>query len=142
MEETIKPGMMLIAEGATFPEHLSLETEAYVPGWRLLKNLDTKGFDRIISQAGWNFFYLAGAVEMSAFGSDPQKTTRKAIKKAIAKLGSKNFNCLEITQLAAKRKLGLPFLNLSAHSRHFQKSILLFADREPEEQNGGSLTAV
>jgi hypothetical protein len=36
------------------------------------------------------------------FGSDEEKTTRKAIKQVVANLKSKNFNCLEITQVAAK----------------------------------------
>lgn len=142
MEETIKPGMILIAEGAILPVQLRLETEPYVDGWRLLKHLETKGFDRIISQAGWSFFYLAGAIEMNAFGSDEKKTARKAIKRIIVKLKSKNFNCLEITQVAAKRFLGLPYLSVSAHSRHFQKSIVLFGDQEPGQQNRNRLAAV
>src|ERR1051326_274573 len=108
MEEIIKPGSMLIAEGAILPESLQFETEPYAYGWRLVKNFDSNGFNQIISQAGWNFFYVAGAIETNAFGSDEKKTTRKAIKQVIAKLRSKNFNCLEITRVAAKRSLGLP----------------------------------
>ena len=121
MEEIIKPGTILIAEGATLPESLLLESEPYVYGWRLVKNFDSTGFNQIISQAGWNFFYVAGAIETNAFGSDEKKTTRKAIKQVISKVRSKNFNCLEITQVTAKRSLGLPYVGVSAHSRHIQK---------------------
>ena len=128
MEETIKSGTMLIAEGAVLPESLRCETEPYAYGWRLVKNFDSLGFNQIISQAGWNFFYIAGAIETSAFGSDKKKTTRKAIKQVIGKLKSKNFNCLEITLVAAKRSLGLPYVSVSAHSRHIQKSMVLFGD--------------
>ena len=128
MEEIIKTGTILIAEGAILPESLLLESEPYAYGWRLVKNLDSKGFDQIISQAGWNFIYLAGAIETNAFGSDEKKTTRKAIKQVIAKTKSKNFNCLEITQVAAKRSLGLPYVSVSAHSRHIQKSMVLSGD--------------
>lgn len=128
MEETIKSGTMLIAEGAILPEALKFETEPYAYGWRLVKNLDSHGFNQIISQAGWNLFYIAGAIETNAFGSDEKKTTRKAIKQVIAKLSSKNFNCLEITQVTAKRSLGLPSVSVSAHSRHIQKSMLLFGE--------------
>jgi hypothetical protein len=53
--------------------------------------------DQIISQAGWNFFYIAGVIETKAFGSDEKKTIRKAIKQVIAKL------------------------SVSAHSRHIQE---------------------
>lgn len=125
MEETIKTGTLLIAEGAILPDSLVLESEPYAYGWRLVKNLDSKRFDQIISQAGWNFIYLAGAIETNAFGSDEKKTTRKAVKQVIAKMKSKNFNCLEIIQVVAKRSLGLPYVSVSAHSRQIQKSMLL-----------------
>lgn len=125
MGETIKTGTLLIAEGTILPESLLLESEPYAYGWRLVKNLDSKEFDNMISQAGWNFIYLAGAIETNAFGSDEKKTTRKAIIQVIAKLRSKKFNCLEITQVAAKRSLGLPYVSVSAHSRQIQKSLFI-----------------
>jgi hypothetical protein len=125
MEETIKIGSLIIAEGTLLPESMLIESEPYINGWRLIKNLDSKGFDQIISRAGWNFIYLAGAIETSAFGSDEKKTTHKAIKKVIANLGSRKFNCLEITQVTAKRSIGFPCMSVSAHSRQIQKSILL-----------------
>lgn len=128
MEEVIKSGDLLIAEGANLPESMQLETEPYAYGWRLVKNFDLKEFRQIINQAGWNFFYIAGAVETNAFGSDEKKTTRKAIKQLIAKLKAKNFNCLEITQVETRRSLGMPYVSVSAHSRHIQKSIVLFGD--------------
>jgi hypothetical protein len=76
---------------------------------------------QIISQTGWNFFYIAGVIEAKSFGSDEKKTTCKAIKQVIANLESKNFNCLEITRVAAKRLLGLPYVSVSAHLRHIQE---------------------
>jgi hypothetical protein len=121
MADTIKPGTILITEDALLPEFLLLESEPYAYGWRLVKKLDSNGLDQIISQAGWNFFYIAGVIETNAFGSDEKKTTRKAIKRIIANLKSKNFNCLEITRVAAKRSLGLPYVSVSAHSRHIQE---------------------
>jgi hypothetical protein len=121
MTYTIKPGTILITEGAILPASLLLESEPYVYGWRLVKNVDSNGLDQIISQAGWKFFYIAGVVETNAFGSDEKKTTRKAIKQILENLKSKNFNCLEIARVAAKRSLGLPYVIVSAHSRHIQE---------------------
>jgi hypothetical protein len=121
MADTIKPGTILITEGALLSESLLLESEPYGYGWRLVKNLDSSGLDKIIGQAGWDFFYMASAVETNAFSSDEKKTTRKAIKKIIANLKSKNFNCLEITRVTAKRSLGLLYVSVSAHSRHIQE---------------------
>jgi hypothetical protein len=121
MADTIKPGTILITEGAILPESLLLESEPYGYGWRLVKNLDSRGLDKIIGQAGWDFFYIASVVETNAFSSDEKKTTRKAIKKIIANLKSKNFNRLEITRVTAKRSLGLLYVSVSAHSRHIQE---------------------
>ena len=121
MADTIKPGTILITEGALLPESLLLESEPYAYGWRLVKKLDSNGLDQIISQAGWNFFYIAGVIETNVFGSNEKKTTRKAVKRIIANLKSKNFNCLEITRVTAKRSLGLLYMSVSAHSRHIQE---------------------
>ncbi len=63
MADTIKIGTILIAEGARIPESLLLESEPYAKGWRLVKNLDSNGLDQIMSQAGWNFFYIAGGLK-------------------------------------------------------------------------------
>ena len=121
MAYTIKPRTILITEGVLLPESLLLESEPYGYGWRLIKNLDSDGLDKIISQAGWNFFYIASLIETNVFGSDEKKTTRMAIKRIIAKLKSKNFNGLEITRVAAKRSLGLLYVNVSGQSRHIQE---------------------
>jgi hypothetical protein len=121
MADTIKPRTILITEGALLPESLLLESEPYAYGWRLVKNLDSRGLDQIIGQAGWNLFYIASVVETNAFGSDEKKTTLKAIKQIIANLKSKNFNCMEITRVTAKRSLGLLYVSVSAHSRHIQE---------------------
>jgi hypothetical protein len=121
MVNTIKTGTILIAERALLSESLLIESELYVYGWRLVKNLDSKDLDQLVSNAGWNIFYIAGVIETNVFGSDEKKTTRKAIKEVIAKLKSKNFNCLEITQVTAKRSRGLPYVSISVHSRHIQE---------------------
>ena len=126
MEETIKAGTILIAEGAPLPESLRLESEPYSDGWRVLKHADGDGLGRAIGTAGWNFFYMAGARTASAFGAHEEKTTRKAIRQVIADARSKHFNCLEITRVTAKRFLGLPYMSVSAHSRHIQESLILF----------------
>ena len=121
MADTIKSGTILITEGALLPETILFESEPYAYGWRLVENIDSNGLDQIIRQAGWNFFYIAGVIETNVFGSDEKKTTRKAIKKIIANLKSKKFNCLEITRVAAKQSMGLLYVSVSARSRHIQE---------------------
>jgi hypothetical protein len=130
MANTIAMGAILIAEGTPLPEFVLCESEPYVYGWRLVKNLDSKGLDQIISEAGWGFSYIAGVIEKNVFGSDEKKTARKAIKQVIAILKSKNFNCLEITKMDAKRSQGLPYVTVAAHLRHIQKGHALSRSQE------------
>jgi hypothetical protein len=82
--------------------------------------------DREIHEAGWTFFCLAGEIKATVFGFDAQKVVRRAVKRILAKLKSERFNSLEITQVASKRFLGLPYATVSACSRHIQESVFLF----------------
>jgi hypothetical protein len=128
MADNIKPGTVLIAEDIQLPESLLFESEPYADGWRLVRNLDSNAMDKRVSKAGWNFFYMAGALKESAFGSDGEKTTRQAISRVLRKMKSRNFNCLEITQVAVKRFLAMPYVSVSAHWRHIQEGRLLAAN--------------
>ena len=125
MAEKINAGTVLIKAGTILPEGLQLDSEQYSKGWKLLKNLDGKGLDRKISEAGWTLFFIANEVNATAVGSDLEKTTRRAVKKVIAHMKSERFNCLEVVQVAGKRFLGLPYVAVSAHPRHIQESMSL-----------------
>ena len=127
MANRIEIGNILIAEGTFLPDSLQLESEPYAHGWRLIKNLNSSGVDQAVGKAGWNFFYVAGVIETTALGSDDRNSTRKAIKQVIAKIKLKKFNCLEITRVAMKRFLGVPYVSVSAHARHIQESQFLSA---------------
>jgi hypothetical protein len=136
MAEKINAGTILIKEGTLLPECLQLESEPYSKGWRLVKNLDAKGLDRKIHQAGWTLFFMANEVNATAAGSDPENTTRRAVKRAIAHIKSDRLNCLEITHVAVKRFLGHCYASVTAHPRHIQESIYLFHPKYVTE--GGS----
>ena len=126
MPDTIKTGTVLFKDCTLLPEALRLESEPCAPGWRLVKGLDGYGLGRKIEAAGWTFFWLAGEIKTIVFGLDQQKTVRRAVKRILAKLKSEKFNSLEITQVAWKRFLGVPYASVSAHSRHIQESMFLF----------------
>jgi len=86
--EKINTGTILIKEGTLLPEGLQLESDPYLKGWRLVKNLGSSGMDRQLCEAGWTFFYMAGEVDAMVFGSESEKTTRRAVKKVIANMKS------------------------------------------------------
>lgn len=125
MTDKIKTGTVLIKDGALLPEALQIESESCVPGWRLVKDLNGYALDRKVHEAGWTFFFLAGEIGTIAFGTDKPSMFRRAIKRILASPRSKPFNSLEITRVAYKRFLGLPYMIVGAQSRHVQEAMVL-----------------
>jgi hypothetical protein len=132
MRETIMPGTILIKEGVLLPGGMQIESEACVPGWRLVKNLDGYGFDRAIRKLGWNFFCLAQDIKVSAIGSRASSRINRGIKRFATRVSAEGFNALEITRVSAKSFLGVPYVSMSARSRHVQQSMFLVRDNETQ----------
>ena len=114
---------IFIKEGTPLPANLPIESEAFLPGWRVVKNLDRSTLARNIEGANWSFFYLAGEIRATVLGRDRSGTLRRAVKCVLAKQEGQKFNSLEITKVVSKRFLGIPFMSVTAHSRHFQQGI-------------------
>ena len=130
MAETIKAGTILFKDGTFLPDALQFESEPCATGWRLVKDLDGYGLDRKIREAGWTFFCIAGEIKSIVFGFEGQTSVRRAVKRMLARLKSEKFNSLEITRVASKRFLGVPYVSASARSRHIQESLFLFCDKD------------
>ena len=130
MAETIDTGTILFKDETFLPDALQFDSEHCVTGWRLVKDLDGYGLDRKIRDAGWRFFCIAGEIKAIVLGLEGQKNVRRAVKRMLARLKSEKFNSLEITRVASKRFLGLPYLSVSARSRHIQESLFLFRDKD------------
>ncbi len=118
---------VFIREGTPLPTLRSMETEQFLPGWRIVKNLDRQALTREIEGASWNFFYLAGEIRTTVLGRERLGTLRRAVKRILAKQEGQSFrfNSLEITKIASKWFLGIPLLRVTAHSRHIQLGIAL-----------------
>jgi hypothetical protein len=121
---------ILIRENTLLPAGLAVDSEVFLPDWRLVKNLDRYTLARNIEGANWNFFYLAGEIGATVLGRDRPGTLRRAVKCVLAKQEGQKFNSLEITNVVSKRFLGIPFISITAHSRHIQKGIGLVPARE------------
>src|SRR2546428_8567201 len=125
MLATDMSGTILIRENTLLPPGLTIEGEIFLPGWRVVKNLDGSALARNVEGANWNFFYLAGEMRATVLGGDRSGTLRRAMKRVLAKQ-EKQFNSLEITKVVLKRFLGIPFmLSIAAHSRHIQQGACL-----------------
>ena len=141
MAETINTGTILIKDRTFLPDALRFESEPCAPGWRLVRNLDGYGLGRKVHETGWTFFWLAGEIGATVFGFDGQKTVRRAVKRILANLKLGEFNSLEITRVASKRFLGLPYASVSAHSRHIQENVFLLRAKDHQEWDRAKLKA-
>jgi hypothetical protein len=130
MAEAINRGTVLFKDGTFLPDALKFDSEPCATGWRLVKDLDGYGLNRKIHDAGWRFFCIAGEIKSTAFGLEGQKNVRRAVKGMLARLKPKKFNSLQITRVASKRFLGVPYVSVSACSRHIQESLFLFRDKD------------
>src|SRR5437879_10191882 len=116
-------GTVLIRENTLLPAGLAVESEVFLPDWRVVKNLDRSTLARNIESANWSFFYLAGEIRATVLGRDRSGTLRRAVKCVLAKQEGRKFNSLEITKVVSKRFLGIPFMSVTAHSVHIQQGI-------------------
>jgi len=125
MSSINRPRTVFIREDTQLPATLAIESEAFLPGWRVVKNLDRQALTREVEGANWNFFYLAGEMRATVLGRDRSGTLRRAVKFVLAKQEGQKFNSLEITRVISKRFFGIPFMSVTAHSRHIQQGVAL-----------------
>ena len=132
MSKIDRTGTVLIKEGTPLPTTLSMESEPFLPGWRIVKNLDRQAVTREIEGANWNFFYLAGEIRTIVFGRGGLGILRRAVKRIVAKQEGQSFrfNSLEITKISSKWFLGFPLTSVTAHSRHIQLGIALIPAKD------------
>ena len=133
MSGTLKAAAIMMKVGTILPQSLRVETELYSQGWEIIKNSDADTLDRDIRRADWNFFFLAGSIQATALDYWRERTVRRAMERVLAKAEPSKINCLEITEVSAKQFLGFPYVHVSAHSRHIQKSPFLQAPAERDE---------
>jgi hypothetical protein len=122
MPSTVEVGTILMREWPGMPTLIGVETEALFDGWSTVKVPDTSPLDRKIRAAGWNFFFMATEVKAMFFGSLSATKIQSALRRILAKVKLQHFNGLEVTELVARNFLGVPYVTMSAHSRHLQHS--------------------
>lgn len=120
---SIGRGTVLVANSTLLPSPSRLESDSAGPGWsQVLNNGDVHQLEKTIDAAGWNFFYMAGTIQASAFGFDRQSMIHSALQSLFKRTKRQNCNCLEIDNVEAHSFLGVPWINVSAHSRRISGS--------------------
>jgi hypothetical protein len=135
--EITEAGRIFVREGTLLPIILRIESEIYIPGWRLVSSFDGCALGRKIHDAGWTFFCLAYETKATVFGIDGEKMVRRAIERILAnrEVEAGNFNSLEIVRvasLASKRFLGIRHVTVSARSRHIQEGPVIFQAQDKD----------
>jgi hypothetical protein len=121
MLPTIQAGTILMKEWPGMPQLVGFETAPGLGEWSMLKVPDAFTLDRDIHAAGWNFFFMATEVKAMFFGSLKAAKVRSALKRILAKVRPQHFNGLQVTAIVARHFLGVPYVTVSAHSRHMQR---------------------
>ena len=122
MPSTVQVGTILMKEWPGMPELIGFETEPRLGEWSMVRVPDAFTLDRKIHAAGWNFFFMAAEVKTMFFGSLRAAKVQSALKRILAKVKHQHFNGLEVTAIVARHFLGVPYVTVSAHSRHLQQS--------------------
>ena len=122
MAQNLRVGTILMKEWTGMPQLIGLETEPCFGEWSAVKVLDPFALDRKIHAAGWNFFFMAWEVKAMFFGSLTAAKVQSALQRILAKVKPQHFNGLEVTAIIVRRFLGVPYVTVSAHSRHMQHS--------------------
>jgi hypothetical protein len=125
MPPTIQVGTILMKDWPGLTQPLGLESEPCSGSWSVLKVLDSFALDRKIHAAGWNFFFMAAEVKVMFFGAVGAAKIESALQGLLRKVRSQHFNSLEITGIITKHFMGVPYVTVSAHSRHMQESCQL-----------------
>jgi hypothetical protein len=128
MPDSPKDGIIFIRDGTTFPPILPVTTDAFIPNWRIVTSPNRSALTLSIEECDWYFFYLAGDIQATVQGGNTRKVLRKALKVILTKLGNDQLNSIEITSIASRRILGIPFTTFTAHSRQIQQRIALIPE--------------
>ena len=125
MTFNIRIGTILMQDRPLMSRRLGLEQDAYSKSWSVIRAVNGFSLDRKVRAAGWNSFFMAGTITASAFGSIKEGSVRSALQRIFSKVRAEDFNCLEVTGIVAHHFLGIPYVTVSAHSRHIQQGYLL-----------------
>ena len=123
--QTIGAGTILIEKSTLLPGTLGLDSGSTESGWAsIVSHPDRHQLEEKLSAAGWRFFLMAGTIQTMGFGFARRTMIQAALKRLIAAVKLQKCNCLEIDAIATRSFLGLPYICLSAHSRHIQSGLI------------------
>jgi len=128
MTDIITVGSILVEGGTRLPNLLLLQGASDLHAWSAPKDARS-AFEKTIEEAGWTFFFMAGELKATVFGFDRQRALGTALKRLIADVKLQHCNSIEITRVAGKSFLRVPYVSVFAHARHLQQGLLFSRSR-------------
>jgi hypothetical protein len=119
----ITAGTILIAQDAPRPTSFQIEGDSSPTGWlSVTHKLSALELETELKREGWTFFYIAISIKKIAFGFDRARMVDAALVRIIRAAMMEGCNCVQIDQVAAHSFLWIPYISVSAHPRHVQRS--------------------
>jgi hypothetical protein len=121
----ITTGTLLLDKGTPIPPFFRVGSERYPNGWTsVTTTTNFQDREKELATAGWTFFYMAGEMKATAYGFDTQKATDVAVGRLMARARQQACNGLEIDEVLTHSFLGMPYVSVTAHTRHIQEGWL------------------
>lgn len=115
-------GTILIRRGTALPSELNFATNEFCRNWDVIGESDR--VDGRLRASGWNLFFIASSLKSFSLGSSDDGL-RKAVRRLVRLVEPLSLNCLQITHIANRQLLGIPYRVVFAHPCHIQKSCFL-----------------
>ena len=121
---SLSVGSVLIKSDIPLPKWLRFNCEDYGE-WKKLFDADSHAVERTALAVGWHFSYIAKTVKCTAFGLTRQSAMQRAVRKLKEMAGGFAFNSMEITEIEARRWVGVYHAAVVAHPRHLHRTPFL-----------------
>ncbi len=134
--ESLHGEQVLVRRDTFLPETVKMKHQLAFGEWNLVSALSPAEFDKELSRAGWQFFYIPPEIRAGALGRNRQHALERALNKLLVKADGAELNAVQITGVEAKQFLGIHYASVSGCLRHVQKSLILSPTPEKTEQQG------
>jgi hypothetical protein len=120
-------GTTFVQRGLLLPAELGMESDTYSHRWQIASPKAAEGLERRARAMGWSLFFLAGENRALVLGHADSRRGRfhRAIDRLLATTRTRDFNCMQVTEISERSLLGVPYTVLHAHACHLQKGYVL-----------------
>lgn len=121
MEIVLERGCIFLMEGLLLPPPLRFEGRLYADGWKLLNRLRSGEIELRARHSSWNFIFLPEVMRRTVFGFGRAGGLRRATNKLLSAAERNAFNSVEVTEITARKFLGVHWVSVGARFRSLQK---------------------